>query len=108
MPSSATSTIRCAAALSTHQNTQAALREACQQALEQLGGRPDLAMLFFSPTHARHAERLAAEACDLLGSDNLMGCTGESIVGTGREVEEEPALSLWLARWPGVQSSLFS
>lgn len=108
MPASATSTLRCASALSTQENSQAALREACSAALEQLGGAPDLAMLFLSPSHGRQAERLAAEACQLLGTDNLLGCTGESIVGAGREVEDETALSLWLATWPGVQSSLFN
>ena len=28
----------------------------------------------------------------LLGTSNLLGCTGEAIAGTAREVEEEPAL----------------
>jgi small ligand-binding sensory domain FIST len=31
-----------------------------------------------------------------------LGCTGESIVGGAREIENEPAVSLWLARLPGV------
>ncbi len=108
MPVARSTTLRCGAALSTQENTQDALREVCSAALEQVGGTPDLALLFFSPSHGRQAERLAAEACEALGTDNLLGCTGESIVGTGREVEEGPALSLWLARWPGVQQSLFS
>jgi small ligand-binding sensory domain FIST len=34
-----------------------------------------------------------------LGVRCLLGCTGESIVGNDREVEQQPALSLWLARW---------
>src|SRR5262249_41554419 len=62
-----------------------------------------LAILFFSPHHAPAADRIASEACQLLGTTNLLGCTGESIVGNGREVEVEPALSLWLAHWPGVR-----
>lgn len=107
MPLSISSTLRCASALSTLETTHLALREACTQALEQLGGTPDLAMLFFSPHHGRQPERLAAEACELLGTDNLLGCNGEAIVGTGREIEHDPAISLWLAKWPGVQTSLF-
>jgi len=102
--SSATSTaLACASALSTLESAEAALREAASAARESLGGRPDLALLFVSPHHARSADRLAALACELLGTTNVLGCTGESIVGNAREVEEEPALSLWLARWPGVQ-----
>jgi hypothetical protein len=45
---------------------------------------------------------MAAEACELLGTGQVLGCGAESIVGTGCEVEGEPALSLWLARWPGA------
>jgi small ligand-binding sensory domain FIST len=100
-------TLRCAAAVSTAPNTSAAMRDVCTQAREQLGGVPDLAMLFCSPDHARHGDRLAAEACELLGTDRLMGCTGESIVATGREIEEGPALSLWAVKWPRVNCSLF-
>ena len=32
--------------------------------------------------------------------DCLLGCTGQAIVGTGREVEATPALSLWVASLP--------
>jgi small ligand-binding sensory domain FIST len=95
--------LRCSAALSTNEVASAALREAVMMARESLGGRPDLAVLFLSPHHARAADHLAAEACQLLETANILGCTGEAIVGTGREVEEQPALSLWLARWPGVR-----
>ena len=102
--SSATSTaLACASSLSTLESAEDALREAIAAARETLGGRPDLALVFVSPHHARSADRLAARACELLGTTNVLGCTGESIVGSGREVEEGPALSLWLARWPGVQ-----
>jgi small ligand-binding sensory domain FIST len=107
MPASLSSTLRCGSALSTNADTRAALREVCAAAREQVGGHADLAMLFCSPQHADHADHLAAEACQLLGTDNLLGCTGESIVGAGREVEDQPAMSLWLAHWPGVATSLF-
>jgi small ligand-binding sensory domain FIST len=102
--SSATSrALACASALSTLDSAEAALLEAAQAARAALGGRPDVAFLFISPHHARAADELAAQACELLGTGNLLGCTGEAIVGAGREVEEAPALSLWLARWPDAQ-----
>lgn len=107
MARSLSSTLTCASALSLQEDAGAALREACQAALGEIGGPPDLAMLFFSAHRARHADRLAAQACELLGTDNLLGCSGEAIVGMAREIEEEPALSVWLAHWPGVNSSLF-
>jgi small ligand-binding sensory domain FIST len=102
MSSIATTALCCAAALSTKERAADALREAAEVARDALGGTPDLALVFFSPHHAPQAEAIAAEACRLLGTANVLGCTGEAIVGTGREVEESPALSLWAARWPGA------
>lgn len=108
MPLSIQSTLRCSSALSTREDARSALREAVETAREQIGGPPDLAVLFCSAQHASQADRLAADACDLLGTENLLGCTGESIVGTGREIEQGTALSLWLAQWPGVNTSLLN
>jgi small ligand-binding sensory domain FIST len=103
MSSATSAALACASALSTLESTEAALHAAAAGALECLGGTPDLAILFISPHHARSADSIAPDACELLGTDNVLGCTGESIVGSGREIEEEPALSLWLARWPGAK-----
>jgi small ligand-binding sensory domain FIST len=88
-----------AAVLSTQGQTAAALDEVCGRALEQLQGTPDLAMLFFSVHHADGAARLAATAQQRLGPRALLGCVGESIIGNEREIEQRPALSLWLGRW---------
>ncbi len=89
-----------AAALSTNSETLAALDEACAAALGQFQGRPDLALLFFSPHHRDAAAQLGAAAQQRLAARCLLGCPGESIVGNDREVERGPALSLWLGRWP--------
>ena len=94
--------LRFAAALSTLPEPVAAVEEACSQALGHLASTPDLAVLFVSSHFAQQADRIAAAACSLLGTENVLGCTGESIVGTGREVEDEPAVSLFLAHWPKV------
>ena len=103
MTTATTAALSCSAALSTRADTDDALREAIEAAGSSLGGRPDLAVLFCSPHHAAGADGLAERACELLGTSTLLGCTGESIVGVGREIEESPALSMWLARWPAVR-----
>ncbi len=87
-----------AAALSTRPQTIAALAEVCAEAVG-LGGPADLALIFFSPHHASAARDLAAEAYRRLTPRCLLGCVGESIIGNNREVEEGPALALWLGRW---------
>jgi small ligand-binding sensory domain FIST len=91
-----------ASALSTLSDTQAAMREVCAKALADFRGTPDLAFLFFSAQHVNFIEPVAAQVCDAIGTDNLLGCSGESIVGVGQEVEMEAAMSLWLARLSGT------
>lgn len=89
-----------ACSLSTRPDTAAAAQEAADQALAQLGGAPQLAFLFHSTHHAANADQLVAQLRQRLPADCvLLGCTGESIVGNDREIEESPALTLWLARW---------
>src|SRR5262245_18111090 len=88
-----------AAALSTQADTAQALDEAAGRALADLQGAPDLAMLFYSPDHLPNAPDLAGAAWARLGAGSLLGCPGEAVVGNEREVEQGPALSLWLARW---------
>jgi small ligand-binding sensory domain FIST len=98
---------RFASALSTLPNVEHAVRHVCVRAKADLGSAPDAAVLFVSADFADAAADVAAEACDLLGTENLIGCTGESLIGVGREVEGESAVSLWLAALPGVRVSPF-
>jgi small ligand-binding sensory domain FIST len=91
-----------AAALSTVADTTQALAEVCTAARAQLGTRPELACVFFSPHHAGDGELIARTLAERLETNAVIGCLGESIVGTGREVELEPALSLWLADFGGA------
>ena len=91
-----------AAALSTDADTARAIDEVCERAGHQLGGGADLAMVFVSHHHGPEFAPVAAGICDRTGAKHLIGCTGEAIVGGGREVEHGPALSLWLAHLPGA------
>jgi small ligand-binding sensory domain FIST len=88
-----------AAALSTTPETARAFDGVCARALDGLNGRPQLAVLFFSPHHARAIDAVAAAAARMLGTDCLIGCSGEAIAGNDREVEEGPAMTLWLGCW---------
>lgn len=95
-----------ASSLSTQPQWNAAVDEICQSACQQLAATPDLAMLFVSHHYEDDFDRIGADVCDRIGCDGLLGCTGESIVGVGREVESAPAASLWLAQLPGVELTL--
>jgi small ligand-binding sensory domain FIST len=95
------SQLRFAAALSTHTDLSAALEEVCAAA-DSLGGSVDLAMVFVSPDRADQCQQIADTLCQRLKTERLLGCTAESLVGTGREVEGETGISLWVAHLPGV------
>jgi small ligand-binding sensory domain FIST len=92
------SKVRVAAALSTHEDTVAAAQDACRQIERQDIPSPQLAFVFASSHHAATFEALAETIAEQLKIDCVLGCTGESIVGTGREIENEPALALWVGR----------
>lgn len=87
-----------ASALSTATAADIALHEVCS-AVEVLGGAPDLAVVFCSANHVDSAAGIARFIAQRLRPRTLIGCVGEAIAGTGREVEHAPAISLWAARW---------
>ncbi len=88
-----------AAALSVAEETYRAVDDVCQRASTSLEGKPDLVLVFFSLKHAENAEQIAETMQKRLQPRLLLGCMGESIVGNDQEIENRPALSLWLGRW---------
>jgi small ligand-binding sensory domain FIST len=99
-------TVRFAAALSILPDTAGAVEQVCRTAMSQLGARPDLALVFVSPHHIEHLSEAAVQISNTIGCDNLIGCTGEAIVGGSREIEGRAAISLWLAALPGATVKL--
>lgn len=91
------------AALSQHPVPATAVGEVAGQVLERLGPAPDLAVLFVTPPHAGALEDAAAAIADIVRPGTLLGCAAVSVVGTAREVEREPAVSLWAGRFGAVQ-----
>lgn len=89
-----------AAALSTKSNARDAVAEV-MAVRAQLPGPPELALAFVSPHHGDALGDIAAQLVGGLEPKCLVGCQGEAIVGTGREIENGPAISLWLAHWGG-------
>src|SRR5690349_11170838 len=95
--------MKCEAALSTVRNSDAAFSSVVSRVAGAPGDGPaDLAVFFASAHHADAMERFARELRERGVARHVLGCTGESIVGDAVEVEEAPALSLWVAWLPGV------
>jgi small ligand-binding sensory domain FIST len=93
---------RFAAALSTENEPLRAATEVGSEAHAQLGGGADLGFLFVSSQFAGDIAKIATRIVEQTGVRCLLGTTGESIVGGALEIEQAPAVSLWLARLPGA------
>src|SRR5438046_5605420 len=93
-----------AAALSTKKSATKAIVEVAA-AQDRLPGPPELAVAFYSPQHADAAAAIGKSLFEKLQPGCLIGCQGEAVAGTAREIEGEPALSLWLAHWGGRVSA---
>jgi small ligand-binding sensory domain FIST len=89
-----------AAALSEHPVPSHAAGEVIGAVVEQLGEAPDLAVLFATASHTGAIEDVVGAVRSVLQPRVLVGSTAASVVGRDREVEEQPALSLWAARFP--------
>jgi small ligand-binding sensory domain FIST len=77
-------------------------REAAYRAVAQartaLGDQPPgLAVLFASAHFLGLAQTLVTAVCEQTGGAPLIGCVAEAVAGGAREIESEPAVSLWLA-----------
>lgn len=72
------------------------------------GGPPELGFLFLSPHHRADARYLLEAVAERTGVRHLLGCSAESIIGSGREAERAAGGSLWLASLPGVTVKPFA
>jgi small ligand-binding sensory domain FIST len=91
-----------AAGLSEHPLPTHAAGEVIGHVLEEVGPAPDLAVVFVTAAHAGALEDIAAAVRSLLQPATLLGVTAVSVVGPDREVEEQPAISLWAGRLGGI------
>jgi small ligand-binding sensory domain FIST len=87
---------------STRPTAAEATRDAAGAAVRGLEGRPvDLAMLFSSQHHAEDAWDVLQAIHDVARPAAVIGCVAEAVVAGSREIEREPAVSVWLASLPG-------
>src|SRR2546428_2324456 len=91
-----------AAAIGQQQTWQAALAEAISRMPPGDGEAHDLAFLFASPAYAEDFPELVAAARRATRARILLGCSGQGVIGAGREVEGHPALSLLAFALPGA------
>lgn len=88
--------------LSTAMKVDDAVEEVVTAALAAVPN-PDLALVFVHPKYVGGFARLARTLRERLGGPALVGCSGEGIIGGGREVERQAALALTVAALPQVE-----
>lgn len=94
---------RVAAGLSEHPLPTHAVGEAVGAVLDELGPRPDLAVVFVTAPHAGALDDLAATVRATLRPGVLLGAAAASVLGGHREVEATPAVAVWAARLGPVE-----
>jgi small ligand-binding sensory domain FIST len=93
--------MRISASTSVQSDGRAAAREVLAGVASALGGRrPDLALVFASLHHGELLEETARQVAGELGTERIIGCLAESVIGGPKEFEGTPALSLWAAQIP--------
>jgi small ligand-binding sensory domain FIST len=93
-----------AAAASQHPIPTQAVGEVLGEVLDQLEGeRADLVVTFVSPHHAGALEDIAPAVRRLLEPQVLLGGTAVTVVAGERELEGEPAVSVFAARLPDAR-----
>jgi small ligand-binding sensory domain FIST len=94
---------RFASALSVDPDAGKAEEQTLARVREGLGRRSaDLCAVFVSHHYGGAIEQLGQRLRHATGAQVVVGCTGESIIGGDREIEQEPALSVWCAALPGT------
>ncbi|MGO8869974.1 MAG: FIST N-terminal domain-containing protein [Acidimicrobiales bacterium] len=87
-----------ASALSEHPVASHATGEVLGAVLEAVGDRPDLVVVSATRPHAGALEDIVRTVSTLLHPLAIVGAAAESVIGTGREIGETPAISLWAGR----------
>ncbi len=97
--------MQAAAAITQHEDW----REALADALAKIAPFPagdattDLALLFASHAYAPEFPELVARTREATGARVLVGCSGQGVIGPGREIEGEAALTLLVLSLPAAR-----
>lgn len=92
-----------AGALSTMHESESATADVVDQIAKSIGSPPDLLFAFVSHHHGPDFDLIRRLLLSRTKAKHIIGCTGESIVGVGREIEGQPALSVLAASLPTSQ-----
>ena len=94
-------------ALTTGADLVNAAERAVLWALEQVDGLADLVCFFVSGADPEEVTLAGERVMELAGEALTLGCSATGVVGGGRGVEGQGAVSVWAARLPEVELTPF-
>ncbi|HZL85064.1 MAG TPA: FIST N-terminal domain-containing protein [Candidatus Krumholzibacteria bacterium] len=100
--------MRWASAHATNTDLVSAVAQAADAVSVKLGQAADIAFVFASPHYGAQAKMLPRLLAARLPVRVLLGCTAGGVIGGGRELEHQPALTLTAASLPGVTFHSFA
>jgi small ligand-binding sensory domain FIST len=90
--------VRIGVGVSTAPDARQAAVEAAAHARDELAGAaPSLAVLFGSRSHIDKAADVLAAVQEIVEPPALIGCMAQAVVAGRHEMEDEPAVAVWLA-----------
>lgn len=95
--------MRCVGGLSILGNSREALDDVLSQLREGLASEAGgIAFVLASRDHLDAFPAISAALTESKLADHVIGCTAESVVGSGQEIENAPALSILVLSAPGL------
>ncbi|OGR86293.1 MAG: hypothetical protein A3A86_07020 [Elusimicrobia bacterium RIFCSPLOWO2_01_FULL_60_11] len=99
--------MRWASASSDNPVFETAVEECCRHISKELGGEPDLAVVFVSMQHLGSYADVPARIYKRMRPARLIGCSAGGVIGGGREIEQKTGVSITAALLPGVEIATF-
>ncbi len=100
--------VRCADGIALDADLVRAAEQAAGEALAGLSGTtPDLAVVFVCGQDPDDVSAALERAGEVTGAATVLGCSAAGVIGGGRGVELTSAVSVWVAKVPGVSVRSF-
>ena len=87
--------------MDTGASTSAEWQVAVDQALHGVRSDSDVVFLFASYHHSERYPEIVGAIHERLGPRILLGCSGQAVITTGREIEGQPGITVMSLALPG-------
>jgi small ligand-binding sensory domain FIST len=89
--------------ISNVENSREAIERCIAVARDAMGGKIDLAVLFFTQHHVENAEEIVERLWLELDPQAVVGCSAEGVIGGDAEIERSPGVALLVGEMPDVR-----